>query len=60
MAKSFGGVKGEALKKFGRDVLLGRVYTPEDVAGVVGFLAEEASGYMTRQMVGVDGGIEFS
>lgn len=60
MVKSFGGVKGEALKKFGGDVLLERVGTPENVAGVGGFLVGEASSYMSRQIVVVDGGIKFS
>ena len=34
----------------------GRVCTPEDVARVVGFLCSEAAGYVTGQVVTVDGG----
>jgi NAD(P)-dependent dehydrogenase (short-subunit alcohol dehydrogenase family) len=34
----------------------GRVCRPEDVAGVVGFLCSEAAGYVTGQVVTVDGG----
>ena len=60
MVKFMGGQKGDALKKYGGDILLGRVSTPEDVAKVVGFLAGSASDYMTGQTVIVDGGIEFS
>ena len=35
----------------------GRPETPEDVAGVVSFLASRDSDYMTGQAVNVDGGL---
>ena len=35
---------------------LGRLGTPEDVAGVVSFLASEKSEFITGQVIGVDGG----
>jgi NAD(P)-dependent dehydrogenase (short-subunit alcohol dehydrogenase family) len=38
-------------------VPLGRLGTPEEVAAVVGFLASEASGYVTGAIVPVDGGL---
>jgi NAD(P)-dependent dehydrogenase (short-subunit alcohol dehydrogenase family) len=37
--------------------LLTRLGTPEDVAHLVAFLASEASGYITGQVISVDGGV---
>ena len=39
---------------------LGRLETPEDVAGVVAFLASPDAGYITGQSIVVDGGMWFS
>ena len=39
---------------------LGRLETPDDVAGVVAFLASADAGYITGQSIVVDGGIWFS
>ncbi|HOM08322.1 MAG TPA: 3-oxoacyl-[acyl-carrier-protein] reductase [Syntrophales bacterium] len=36
---------------------LGRLGTPEDVAGVVTFLASEAAGYITGEVIRVNGGL---
>ncbi|MCI0434727.1 MAG: 3-oxoacyl-[acyl-carrier-protein] reductase [Gemmatimonadetes bacterium] len=38
-------------------IALGRLGTPEDVAGVVRFLAGPAAGYITGQVIVVDGGM---
>jgi len=40
-------------------VALGRVGTPEEVAGVVGFLCSPDSAYMTGQAINVSGGMIF-
>jgi meso-butanediol dehydrogenase/(S,S)-butanediol dehydrogenase/diacetyl reductase len=52
-----GTVKGEALAKYSELIALGRVQTPEDVAGFVSYLAGPDSNYMTGQSVMIDGGI---
>ena len=36
---------------------LGRLGQPEDVAALVGFLASDVAGYITGQVIGVDGGL---
>jgi len=40
-----------------RPVPMGRVGRPEEVAALVGFLCSDAAGYITRQVVGVNGGL---
>lgn len=47
----------EARDTLSDDIPLGRLGTPEDVAGVVRFLAAEASSYITGQVLVVDGGM---
>ena len=45
-----------ARKRFLEGIALGRPGTPEDVAGVVTFLASDAARYVTGQTIVVDGG----
>ena len=52
-----GNAKGETLAQYSQLIALGRVQTPEDVAGFVSYLAGPDSDYMTGQSVIVDGGI---
>ena len=59
LARLQGGKEGEALEKRRKSVPLGRLEQPEDVAGVVAFLASRDAGYMTGQAVNVTGGREF-
>lgn len=49
--------RGEAWKRRIAGIPLGRPETPEDVAGVVCFLAGPDSDYMTGQALNVDGGL---
>jgi meso-butanediol dehydrogenase / (S,S)-butanediol dehydrogenase / diacetyl reductase len=51
---------GQNLKENIDAIALGRGEEPEDVAGVVSFLASENSNYVTGQTIIVDGGMQFS
>jgi meso-butanediol dehydrogenase / (S,S)-butanediol dehydrogenase / diacetyl reductase len=55
-----GTAQGEALANYSQLVVLGRVQTPDDVAGFVSYLAGPDSDYMTGQPVMIDGGIVMS
>jgi len=46
-------------EKILRRIPLGRFARPEDVAGIVRFLAGEDSRYMTGQILGINGGMEW-
>ena len=48
---------GQAMAEFSQDILLGRVSTPEDCAGIAAYLASSDSDYMTGQCIQVDGGM---
>jgi NAD(P)-dependent dehydrogenase (short-subunit alcohol dehydrogenase family) len=47
---------GEFLRQRGQDIPLGRIGAPEDVAGVVAFLASPDAAYITGETVIVSGG----
>ena len=40
-------------------ITMGRIGTPDDIAGVVAFLASDAAAYVTGQTIAVDGGMVF-
>ncbi len=52
-----GALPGEARATLLDDIALGRLGRPEDVAGAVLFLASELAGYITGQVLVVDGGM---
>ena len=52
-------VPGRVKEKILRRIPLGRFATPEDVAGLVRFVASDDAGYMTGQVLGVNGGMEW-
>ena len=47
----------EAAESLKARIPMGRLGTPEDVAHVISFLASEEAGYVTGQVIGVNGGI---
>jgi meso-butanediol dehydrogenase/(S,S)-butanediol dehydrogenase/diacetyl reductase len=48
---------GEAWKRRTASIPLGRPEVPEDIAGLVAFLAGPDSDYMTGQAINIDGGL---
>ncbi|MEV7210698.1 MULTISPECIES: SDR family oxidoreductase [unclassified Streptomyces] len=51
------GVSKEMIDSWARDVPLGRVGAPADIAEAVAFLASDAAGYITGDNLTVSGGI---
>jgi meso-butanediol dehydrogenase / (S,S)-butanediol dehydrogenase / diacetyl reductase len=60
MTRRRGTPLGSELAGMVAGIPLGRLETPEDVAGVVAFLASPDAGYITGQSIVVDGGMWFS
>lgn len=48
---------GEMMRAFASGILLGRVSSPDDIAGLAAFLASSDSDYITGQILTVDGGM---
>jgi 3-oxoacyl-[acyl-carrier protein] reductase len=46
-----------AIEEFMKNIPLGRLGQPDDIAQVVAFLASEAASYLTGQVIRVDGGM---
>jgi meso-butanediol dehydrogenase/(S,S)-butanediol dehydrogenase/diacetyl reductase len=55
-----GTAPGSEMASWVERIPLGRLETPDDVAGVVSFLASPDAGYITGQSIVVDGGVWFS
>ncbi len=51
---------GQNLKENVESIALGRIETPEDVAGVVSFFASDSADYVTGQTLLVDGGMLYN
>jgi meso-butanediol dehydrogenase / (S,S)-butanediol dehydrogenase / diacetyl reductase len=60
MTRRHGTELGSQLAGMVARIPLGRLETPDDVAGVVSFLASPDAGYLTGQSLVVDGGMWFS
>ena len=59
MAEITGAEVGATYKKYVEGIALGRAQTPEDVAGLVSYLAGPDSDYMTGQAPLIDGGLVY-
>jgi meso-butanediol dehydrogenase / (S,S)-butanediol dehydrogenase / diacetyl reductase len=55
----FGIPASAAIEEFVKTITLGRMQRPEEVAGLVAYLASADADYMTGQAVAIDGGITF-
>lgn len=49
--------QGTPLDEVIKHIPMRRIATPEDVAGIVGFLCSDAASYITGQVIGVNGGM---
>lgn len=60
LSKINGKPLGQNLKENVDSIALGRIETPEDVAGVVSFFASDKAAYVTGQVLLVDGGMLYN
>ena len=61
LGKRAGRGKGEMIRKYSEELIaLGRTSVPEDVAGLVSFLASKDADYVTGQTYIVDGGVIYT
>lgn len=60
LGKINGKARGENLKENVESIALGRIETPDDVAGVVSFFASSSADYVTGQTLLVDGGMLYN
>nr|WP_296780682.1 SDR family NAD(P)-dependent oxidoreductase [Rhodococcus sp. (in: high G+C Gram-positive bacteria)] len=56
-AAAWGLTEDDVLKKFEAKIPLGRYCTPDEVAGMVGYLAEDSASSITAQAINVCGGL---
>ena len=49
--------QGTPLDEVLKHIPMRRIGTPEDVAAIVAFLCSDAAGYITGQVIGVNGGM---
>ena len=56
-ASAYGRTEAEILDQFQRKIPLGRYSSPEEVAGLVGYLASDAAASITAQAMNVCGGL---
>jgi len=56
MTRQFTDANPDLARRWTDSIPLGRMGRPEDLHGLVGFLASDASGYLTSQTIVIDGG----
>jgi len=56
-AAAWGATEADILKQFSAKIPLGRYSTPDEVAGMVGYLASDAAGAVVAQAINVCGGL---